>query len=74
MDRLRVLVLGLGYFGKRWLGELAACASCEVAGIVAKHPELRAAAGDEFRIPAAIRSVETTRRVAVGPLVEEALR
>jgi predicted dehydrogenase len=55
MDRLRVLVLGLGFFGKRWLGEVAACASCEVAGIVAKHPDLLAAAGDEYRIPAARR-------------------
>lgn len=74
MDRLRVPVLGLGRFGKRWLGELAACASREVAGIVAKHPELLAAAGEEFHVPAAIRSVEATRRVAVGPRVEEALR
>lgn len=55
MDRLRVLVLGLGFFGKRWLGELSNCAECEVAGIVAKHPELLAAAGDEYRIPAARR-------------------
>ena len=55
MDKLRVLVLGAGFFGKNWLRELSACAECEVAGVVAKHPELLAAAGDEFTIPVSRR-------------------
>jgi len=52
MQRLRVLVLGAGFFGKNWLRELRACAECEVAGLVAKHPELLAAVGEEFGVPA----------------------
>ncbi len=55
MDKLRVLVLGVGFFGKNWLRELSACAECEVAGVVAKHPELLAPVGDEFKIPASRR-------------------
>ena len=55
MDRLRVLVLGAGFFGRNWLRELAACAECEVAGVVAKHPELLASVGDEFKIPVSRR-------------------
>lgn len=55
MDKLKVLVLGAGFFGKNWLRELAACAECEVAGVVAKHPELLASVGDEFKIPASRR-------------------
>ena len=55
MDRVRVLVLGLGFFGKNWLRELSACAECEVAGVVAKHPELLTAVGEEFKIPASRR-------------------
>ena len=51
MSKLRVLVLGLGFFGKNWMRELRACADCEVVGVVAKHPELLASVGDEFRIP-----------------------
>ncbi len=52
MDRLRVLVLGLGFFGKNWLREVSACAECELAGVVAKHPDLLAAVGEEFKVPA----------------------
>ncbi len=52
---MRILVLGLGFFGKNWLKEISACAECEVAGIVAKHPDLLAAVGEEFRIPPARR-------------------
>jgi len=52
MSKLRLLVLGLGFFGKNWMREIAGCAECEVVGVVAKHPELLAAVGDEFRIPA----------------------
>ncbi|HEX7549680.1 MAG TPA: Gfo/Idh/MocA family oxidoreductase, partial [Candidatus Methylomirabilis sp.] len=55
MDRLRVLVLGLGFFGKHWLKEIASCSECEVAGVVAKHPDLLAWAGEEFKIPASRR-------------------
>jgi predicted dehydrogenase len=55
MSRLRVVVLGLGFFGKNWLRELSACPECEVAGIVAKHPDLLSAAGDEFKIPSSRR-------------------
>jgi predicted dehydrogenase len=51
MDKLKVLVLGSGFFGKNWLREVTACADCEVAGVVAKHPDLLAAVGDEFRVP-----------------------
>lgn len=50
MDKLKIVVLGLGFFGKNWLRELSDCAECEVAGAVAKHPELLAAVGEEFRI------------------------
>jgi predicted dehydrogenase len=52
MGKLRVLVLGAGFFGKNWLRELAGCAECEVVGLVAKHPDLLAAVGDEFGVPA----------------------
>jgi predicted dehydrogenase len=55
MDRISILVLGAGFFGKNWLRALAACAECEVAGVVAKHPELLASVGDEFTIPVARR-------------------
>ncbi len=55
MDQLRVLVLGAGFFGKNWLRELSVCPDCEVAGLVAKHPDLLAAVGDEFKIPASRR-------------------
>ncbi len=51
MDKLKVLVLGGGFFGKNWLRELSASPDCEVAGVVAKHPDLLGAVGDEFRIP-----------------------
>jgi predicted dehydrogenase len=55
MGTLSVLVLGLGFFGRNWLKELSACSECEVAGIVAKHPDLLATVGDEFTIPPAKR-------------------
>ena len=55
MEKLRVLVLGTGFFGKNWLRELSACGDCEVAGLVGKHPELLAAVGEEFGVPAARR-------------------
>jgi len=53
METLKVLVLGTGFFGKNWLRELSACGDCEVAGLVGKHPELLATAGEEFGVPAA---------------------
>ena len=55
MNRLRVLVLGLGFFGKNWLKEISACPECEVAGVVAKHPDLLATVGEEFKVPPAKR-------------------
>lgn len=55
MEKLKVLVLGGGFFGKNWLRALSACPECEVAGLVAKHPDLLASAGEEFGIPAARR-------------------
>ena len=55
MEKLKVLVLGTGFFGKNWLRELSACGDCEVAGLVGKHPEILAAAGEEFGVPAARR-------------------
>jgi predicted dehydrogenase len=55
MSRLRVVVLGAGFFGRNWLRELAACPECEVAGLVAKHPALLAAVGAEFGVPEARR-------------------
>jgi len=45
------LVMGLGFFGKHWLKEIASCSECEVAGVVAKHPDLLAWAGEEFQDP-----------------------
>ena len=51
MSRISVLVLGLGFFGKNWLKEVTSCPECEVAGVVAKHPDLLATVGDEFKIP-----------------------
>lgn len=64
---MRVLVMGLGFFGKNWLKEVLACTECEVAGIVAKHPELLA------MVAAAVTSAEKRQPVAVAPLVAEAL-
>lgn len=52
---MRTLVLGLGFFGKTWLREVLACPDCEVAGIVAKHPDMLATVGEEFKIPPAQR-------------------
>jgi predicted dehydrogenase len=51
MSGLRVLVLGLGFFGKNWLKEISVCPECEVAGVVAKHPDLLATVGQEFKVP-----------------------
>jgi hypothetical protein len=45
MSRISVLVLGLGFFGKNWLKEVTSCPECEVAGVVAKHPDLLATVG-----------------------------
>jgi len=55
MDKLPVLILGLGFFGRNWLKEVSGCPECEVAGIVAKHPDLLATVGDEFTVPQAKR-------------------
>lgn len=55
MGRIPVLVLGLGFFGKNWLKEASACPECEVAGVVAKHPDLLAGVGEEFAVPPARR-------------------
>jgi predicted dehydrogenase len=55
MSGLRVLVLGLGFFGRNWLEEISACPECEVAGVVAKHPDLLATVGEEFNVPPARR-------------------
>ena len=52
---MRILVLGLGFFGKNWLREVVACPECEVAGVVSKHPDLLATVGDEFKVPPARR-------------------
>jgi predicted dehydrogenase len=51
MSRIPILVLGLGFFGKNWLKEVTSCPECEAAGVVAKHPDLLATVGDEFKIP-----------------------
>ena len=55
MDKLKVLVLGVGFFGKNWLREVSTCPGCEAAGVVSKHPDLLAAVGDEFKIPVSRR-------------------
>lgn len=55
MDKLRVLVLGVGFFGKNWLREVSACPESEVAGVVAKHADLLSSVGDEFKIPTSRR-------------------
>jgi len=55
MSGLRILVLGLGFFGKNWLKEISACPECEVAGVVAKHPDLLATVGEQFKVPPAKR-------------------
>lgn len=52
---MRFLILGLGFFGRNWLREVLACPGCEVAGIVSKHPDLLAAVGEEFKVPASRR-------------------
>ncbi len=51
MERLRVLVLGSGFFGKNWLREVTSCPDCELAGVVSKHADLLASVGAEFSIP-----------------------
>jgi predicted dehydrogenase len=48
---MRVLVLGLGFFGRLWLRNLLTCPDCQVAGVVSRHPDLLASAGQEFQIP-----------------------
>jgi predicted dehydrogenase len=52
---VRVLILGLGFFGRTWLREVLAWAECELAGVVAKHPDLLATVGEEFKIPVSRR-------------------
>lgn len=64
MDRLRVLVLGAGFFGTNWLRTLAGCPECELVGLAAKHPDLLARTGEEFGVPASRRF----------PTIEEGLR
>ena len=51
MSGLRVLMLGVGYFGRKWLKEISACPQCELVGIVAKHSDLLAMIGEEFKVP-----------------------
>ncbi|HWT82574.1 MAG TPA: Gfo/Idh/MocA family oxidoreductase [Candidatus Methylomirabilis sp.] len=51
MSRLQVLVLGLGFFGKNWLKEISVCPECEVAGVVAKHPDLLTTVAEQFNVP-----------------------
>ena len=48
---MRLLVLGLGFFGQTWLREIQAHPDCEVAGVLTKHPDVLAAVGDKFNIP-----------------------
>ncbi len=55
MKTVRVLVVGLGFFGKNWLREVSSSPECEVAGVVSKHRDLLATVGDEFKIPGAGR-------------------
>ena len=55
MSRLRVLVLGLGFFGENWLKEISASPECEITGVVAKHPDLLTAVAEQFKIPPANR-------------------
>ena len=52
MDRLRVLVIGSGFFGRNWLREVSACPDCTVAGLVSKHADLLSKVGEEFKVPA----------------------
>ena len=52
MDRLRVLVIGSGFFGRNWLREVSACSDCTVAGLVSKHADLLSKVGEEFKVPA----------------------
>jgi predicted dehydrogenase len=52
---MRMVILGLGFFGRNWLREVLASPECEVAGIVAKHPDLLATVGEEFKVPTARR-------------------
>ena len=47
--------MGLGFFGKNWLTEISACPECELAGVVAKHPDLLASVGEKFNVPPARR-------------------
>ena len=44
-----------GFFGKNWLRPIAECPECELAGLVAQHPDLLAASGEEFGVPASRR-------------------
>jgi predicted dehydrogenase len=55
MERVRILVLGAGFFGQNWLRHVAACPECELAGLAAKHPDLLARVGAEFHVPPARR-------------------
>jgi predicted dehydrogenase len=48
---MRLLVLGLGFFGQTWLREIQAHPDCEVAGVLTKHADVLAAVGDKFNIP-----------------------
>jgi predicted dehydrogenase len=50
--QLDVLVLGTGFFGRQWLQQISKHPECRVAGIVSQHPDLLAAVGEEFAIPA----------------------
>ncbi len=52
---MRILILGLGFFGRNWLREVVACPGCEVAGIVAKHRDLLTELGEEFKVPSSRR-------------------
>jgi len=54
MDKLGCSYSG-GLLRQELVAELSACAECEVAGVVAKHPELLAAVGEEFTIPVSRR-------------------
>ena len=57
-SRIRMLVLGTGFFGRNWLREISASPECEVAGVVGKSPDFLTAVGEEFQnsgIPALLQ-------------------
>ena len=63
---MRVILLGLGFWGKQWLKVLQADDRCEVAAVVARTNETLQAVGDEYNLDASICYKDSQEAIAAA--------